>query len=287
MVAQSYPSWLSEEDLSKAIRHVYEKYKKALEDKNLNSFNKNVIDPFTLVFDVTLTDKDIEDWLQEESARQLQKTLSNAVGDFHQIVLGSCEGWKNLGTGNETGVDLKNDDDTVFAEIKNKFNTMNSNSSETVFKKLEKILTIHPSATAYLVQVIKKPGLSYDVRWGHKGNKDDRIRKISGDNFYEKVTGQPTALKQLYSILSKAISDFSKQKGLKLELLDEKLIEQIGLQMNNKNPSSQEIIDYFFEAVYPSNSRNAMSQQLMLQASKESEGEMQKTDEEMEDEDIE
>lgn len=286
MVAQSYPSWISEQDLSKAIRHVYEKYKKALEGQNLRSFNKNVIDPFTLLFDVTLTEKDIEDWLQEESARQLQKTLSNAVGDFHQIVLGSCKGWKNLGTGNETGLDLKKEDNTVFAEIKNKYNTMNSNSSQTVFNKLKTILTIYPSATAYLVQVIKKPGPSYDLCWGYKGNNNQRIRIISGDKFYEKVTGQPTALKQLYSILSKTISDFLKQEGVKLELIEGKLIEQIGLQMNKNNLSSQEIIDYFFEAVYPSSSTNAMGQQLMLQASNELEEEMQETDEEIEDEDI-
>lgn len=288
MVAQSYLSWISDQDLFSAISHVYEKYQRALKAKNLKSFNRNVIDPFMLIFDITLNTKDIEEWLLEESVRQLQKTLNNAVGEFHQIILGSCEGWVDLGTGDSTGVDLKKEDSTIFAEIKNKFNTMNSSSEKIVFNKLEQITLDYPNSTAYLVQIIKKPGESYDIFWEYTKSKkplvkntNPRIRKISGDKFYEKVTGKPDALKELCSILPRAIQDFSEQSDVEIELIEDRLIDEIKLQLNAQNLSSQELIKYFFEIVYPSSAETAKLQQLMQQVNDEIEDEFQEADGEL------
>ena len=290
MVAQSYLSWISEQDLFSAISHVYEKYNRALKAKNLKSFNRNVIDPFMLVFDVTLNDKDIEEWLFEESVRQLQKTLNNAVGEFHQIILGSCEGWVDLETGDSTGLDLKKEDSTVFAEIKNKFNTMNSRSEKIAFNQLEQIVSDYPNSTAYLVQIIKKPGESYDVFWEYTKSKkplikntNPRIRKISGDKFYEKVTGKPDALKELYSILPRAIQDFSKQSDVESELIEDQLVDEIKSQVDAQSLSNQDLIEYFFEVLYPSSSETAKLQQLMLQVNDEFEDELQETDGDLDD----
>lgn len=293
MVTQSYLNWISDQDLFSAISHVYKKYERALKVKDLKSFNRNVIDPFMLIFDVTLNNKDIEEWLFEESARQLQKTLNNAVGEFHQIILGSCKGWVNLGTGNSTGLDLKKENDTEFAEIKNKFNTMNSSSEKTVFNKLEKLISIYPKSTAYLVQIIKKPGESYDICWEYTKSKEPldininpRIRKISGDKFYEKVTGKSDALKDLYSILPRAIQDFSKQSHVETELIEHQLIDEIQSQLNAKTLSNKDLIEYFFEVVYPSSSKTAKLQQLMLPVNDEFEDEFQETNGEFDDTEI-
>ena len=58
-------------------------------------------------------------------------------GDIAQIVLGNFYGWKDLGVGHETGLDLVREDNTANAmELKNKWNTCNSSSAKAVLDKL-------------------------------------------------------------------------------------------------------------------------------------------------------
>lgn len=285
MVNQSYLSWISNQDLFKAIEYVYTQYNKALRAKDLKSFNRNVIDPFTLVFDIKLAEKDIQGWIQEESTRQLQKTLNNAVGEFHQIVLSSCNGWQDLGRGHETSLDIKKQDNTIFAEIKNKFNTMNSGAAKTVLNNLENVLVSNPSATAYLVQIIVRPGTSFDERWIYGRNTNEQIRRISGDKFYEIVTTSPSALKDLYCVLPQAIQDYVKQlQNTQIEIVEGKLIDEITSQLEIEKASEKDLITYFFDMVYPSGKHPKVKQfSLQLQNNIEPIDESLNDDESLED----
>ena len=62
--------------------------------------------------------------------------MSNAIGTFHQSVLGSVEGWLN----HDTGYDLENPSRKLIAEIKNKHNTMNQQNREKVISDLDTAL---------------------------------------------------------------------------------------------------------------------------------------------------
>jgi len=51
---------------------------------------------------------------------------------------------------------LKAIDDTLFADIKNKHNTMNSSAAEALFQKLARYANDYKKAKCYLVQILAK-----------------------------------------------------------------------------------------------------------------------------------
>ena len=98
------------------------------EERSATDSDRNTIDPFSAIFDAALKGVSADEWMTLELARQNQKSLQNAIGTFHQRLLGSVDGWEDQAAGGS--VDLRNDARTVIAEVKNKYNTMNSSSSE-------------------------------------------------------------------------------------------------------------------------------------------------------------
>jgi hypothetical protein len=68
----------------------------------------------------------------------LKRSISHHLGDFWQRVLGDAPGWENLGVGDDTGCDIRNAEQNIVIELKNKMTTMNSSSKAAVMKKLQK-----------------------------------------------------------------------------------------------------------------------------------------------------
>jgi len=97
-------------------------------------FNRNVIDPFAILFEMASFDVDFETWHVSEVARQSQKTLVNHIGTFHQRILGSMDGWEDLGVGNM--VDLCNSRQKIIAEVKNKHNTLKGSNQVDLYNEL-------------------------------------------------------------------------------------------------------------------------------------------------------
>ena len=50
-------------------------------------FYSNVIDPFGPIFEMAIHKINADEWEELETIRQIQKTIQNAVGDFHNIFL--------------------------------------------------------------------------------------------------------------------------------------------------------------------------------------------------------
>lgn len=203
-----YLSFISDEDLLKCISELHQTYLKCQKEFAVKDFYKNKVDPIKFLFDMKFNEINENDYIKAEINRQVDKTISNAIGDFHQKLLGCIEGLNDLGVGN--GCDLVNDEQTIFAELKNKHNTMNSSSSEATIQKLIHFADEHPDANCYLIQIIAKK--SIDELW--RGNFNNtyyehpRVRKISGDKFYELVTGIPDAFHQLCTVLPQATKDY-------------------------------------------------------------------------------
>ena len=107
--------FISDKDLIKYTKEVLDKTGIA-EVEAENKLYSNVIDPFSALFDAMRHNMTLDEWLVQEKARQIQKTLENAVGYFHQKVLGSMAGWENAGLGGS--YDVKNSDKKIIAEIK-------------------------------------------------------------------------------------------------------------------------------------------------------------------------
>lgn len=210
-------------------------------EKSLNSekeLYKNVVDPFSAVFDSLLKNIPLSQWLYLEAGRQRQKTLQNSIGNFHESVIGAVDGWENLATGNV--IDIINHNKKIIAEIKNKHNTTKGNHKKEIYDDIAALLSEdYKGYTGYYVEILPKKKMPYNhpftppdnVTHTNRPERDD-IRIIDGKSFYEIVTGCKTAVIDLYKhlpaiILSalrelkkdESISDMTSEKEF-MELID-------------------------------------------------------------------
>ena len=104
----------------------------------------------------------------------------------------------------------RQDDDTLFSDIKNNHNTMNSSSAEALFQKLSKYADTYKKSKCYWVQILAKS--SFCELWKGEINGKEYSHsgdyKISGDEFYALLSGRENAFFQLYKNLPIAIADY-------------------------------------------------------------------------------
>jgi len=210
-MTNKYLSFISDEHLEFCIENLYESYIKAKENISKKKFYNNKIDTIKLTFDSKFNNLDVETLIKSEIARQIDKSINNSIGTFHEQILGGINGYE---IGKLSGFDIKATDNTLFADIKNKHNTMNSSSAESLFQKLAYYADTYKKSTCYWVQILAKK--SFTEKWqGEINGKEyshSRVYKISGDQFYKLLSGNENALFELYQVLPKAISDFLSTK---------------------------------------------------------------------------
>lgn len=202
-----YVNFVSDEHLLSCIAQLYKSYEKAKNNITKQNFYSNKVDTIKLTFDAKFNGIDEESLIQAEVLRQIDKSTNNSIGTFHEQVLGGIKGYE---VGNLSGYDIRAKDNTLFADIKNKHNTMNSSSAESLFQKLAKYANEHKKANCYWVQILAKG--SFNELWSGDINGKEyshsRVYKISGDQFYALLSGQKDALFQLYKALPIAIKDY-------------------------------------------------------------------------------
>ncbi len=217
-----YLSWIADSDLLNSVSTLLTKAITA-ENRAINNFGKNVIDPFSAVFEMSGFQMTYDQWKQNEQTRQAQKTLQNFIGDFHQNILGSCKGWTNMKTGHI--IDLENKGQCIIAEVKNKYNTIKGSDRINLYKSLEHAVmdknSIYKGFTAYHVSIIPQkpaqyntPFVTSDKHTGAQVVSNQLIRKIDGASFYTLVTGEQNALKDLFVILADVIASITSKPNL-------------------------------------------------------------------------
>ncbi len=205
--------WIDDQSLKNAVDHLIKKAKEA-QLKAKNKFGKNVIDPFSAMFEIAGFEMNYDSWIKNETARQAQKTLQNHIGEFHQIILGSVGHWENMKTGNV--IDLVSKERKIIAEIKNKFNTISYGKLSDLYHSLDELVmhkaSIYKGYTAYYVPIIPKTPERYNKEFTpsnrDKGSRcpfNENIRETDGQSFYEIVTGEENALKNLYEAIPEII----------------------------------------------------------------------------------
>ena len=205
-------SFISNKNLYKQVKRVLD-VAETTSTKAEGRLFDNTIDPFSALFDALIQGITLKQWLEQEKARQTQKTLQNALGDFHQEILGSIPGWTSLGKGNV--FDLKNDELKIIAEVKNKYNTTKGNHKVAIYDDLSgQLKDKYKGYTAYYVEIIPKNKLAYnksfvpsDNRTHQRRKSRDDIRVIDGKSFYGLATGDSEAIKKLYNSLSIVIAN--------------------------------------------------------------------------------
>lgn len=204
-----YLNWISDADLTQHVKSLLSATQSA-KASAFASLNKNVMDPFSAVFQMSGFAMTYNDWIKSEEARQSQKTMQNFVGAFHQNILGSCAGWQNMNTGNN--IDLVNTNQSVIAEVKNKHNTISGGDLSDLYYRLDKLVMPNASAykgfTSYHVAIIPKTPIPYNIPFtpsnratSTKCSSNALIRMIDGASFYSLVTGSNTALKDLFNVI--------------------------------------------------------------------------------------
>lgn len=246
----AYLKWISNADLEAAVRHVMQAYKASASERTLAKFTKNIIDPFTMLFELELPAIDAMQWAYGEVSRQSQKSLSNTIGEFHQKILGKCTGWQDLGIGHITGYDLRNQQHTVFAEIKNKYNTLNGKGKVDLHGRMIRDAQRFPDRTYYYVTIINPPG-RFNKVWDYQGTTNERVRHIDGATFYAYVSQHEAALRELYSAIPNVLNSLwhfettDKWEGSKLY---SELIKINGHETTNRYALAR----YFFLRAFPS-----------------------------------
>jgi hypothetical protein len=203
----NYVSFVTDEHLLSCIENLYKSYLSAKSKISKSKFYKNKIDTIKLTFDSKFNNLPEEDLIKLELSRQIDKSVNNAIGTFHEEILGGIPGYE---IGDRSGFDVKAEDNTLFADIKNKHNTMNSSSAESLFQKLARYADNHKEAECYWVQILATK--SFNEKWfsiiNGKEYSHSRVHKISGDKFYALLTGKENAFKELYTVLPIAIDYF-------------------------------------------------------------------------------
>lgn len=214
-------SFISEDDFKNHVKATIEKYGEKLESFDLKRFNKNIIDPVKLIFDKTVYRASWEEIVSNEIFRQRDKSNNNDIGYFHQRIfqyIANChvppngeEGGWDVIYENPNGIAIPNVGivHTVYVEMKNKHNTMNSASAGKTFIKMQNQLLNDDDCACFLVEAIAQR--SQNIKWettvdkrkvGHK-----LIRRVSLDQFYALVTGQEDAFYQMCMVLPSVIEN--------------------------------------------------------------------------------
>jgi len=197
-------NFISDEQLIHHTRKLVDAAKHAEVVVEKNPY-KNVIDPFSALIDAARQNISLETWMTQEKARQIQKSFQNAIGEFHQQVLGSIDGWSNAGAGGS--YDVINEDKKIIAEVKNKYNTMNSSSALNAYDKMANWLDYGKDGyEAFIVEIVPEKPRPYSTPFTPSERKVKRqtrenLRRIDGRSFYALATGIPDAIDLLYAAL--------------------------------------------------------------------------------------
>lgn len=205
--------YISDTDLFSCVDKLLTRANQAQQEAR-RKFNRNIIDPFSPLFEMAGFNVHHQDWEKSELTRQSQKSVSNNIGLFHQSILGSIDGWEDLGTGSQ--IDLVNASKGIIAEVKNKHNTVKESDLHNIYQELDDLVSRKASAykgyTSYYVTIIPKRPERYNKEFtpsnkekGMPCARNERIRTIDGASFYHLATGFETALIDLFRILPDVI----------------------------------------------------------------------------------
>lgn len=208
-------SFITEEEFREHVKATIEKYGEKLKSYDLKRFNSNLIDPIKLIFDKTVYRETWNGTISNEIFRQRDKSNNNHIGYFHQNIfkyINNClvpkDGWDVI-VKKPNGILLPDGSrvSTVYVEMKNKHNTMNSASAGKTFIKMQNQLLNDDDCACFLVEAIAKH--SQNIKWtttvdgkkvGHK-----LIRRVSMDQFYNIVTDEKDAFYKVCLVLPSVI----------------------------------------------------------------------------------
>ena len=207
-----YLTWITDENIKKCVREVLVKGFEGIE-KAKQDFYRNGVDPFSATFDAACNNISMDDWVVSERCRQSQKTLQNALGNFHQKVLSHAAGWA---IPDENFIDLVCEEKRLVVELKNKHNTVKKSDLKAVYDELQEAVMHKTSRyrgfTAYYATIIPASHQRFSRLFTPPDNatktqkpNNPLILEMDGYSFYALATGVEHALTELYQALPAVI----------------------------------------------------------------------------------
>ena len=209
-MANKYVDFITDEHLITCISELYEKYYNAKVSFSKKNLYKNKVDIFKMLFDKKFNNLSDEQLINKEIERQVDRTIVNAIGTFHERILAGVKNFEKV----DAGIDIKSKDDKIFIELKNKHNTIKGEDSKSIFMKLLGEIEKHPNSKAYFARILDTKSTNKEWSFTHKKVKfeNKNVFIISGDQLYKIVTGNDNSLVRLYQTLPKAIDDYLETK---------------------------------------------------------------------------
>lgn len=245
-------SFISEKDFTNHVKDTIDKYGEKLESFDIVRFNKNIVDPIKMIFDKTVYQTSWDEIIGNEIFRQRDKSNNNDIGYFHQRIfqyINNCHvpdngtegGWDVIFQVSE-GITLPEGDivHTVYVEMKNKHNTMNSAAAGKTYIKMQSQLLDDDDCACFLVEAIAKK--SQNIKWSTtvdgKSVSHKKIRRVSLDQFYALVTGQEDAFYKMCMVLPKVIEKVVNEGGEDVKVPHDSVMSElrrIAKEMNTED----------------------------------------------------
>lgn len=184
------------------------------------SFLSAGVDPFRLAFNVAMHGE--KDAIRHEVQHKLEMALENDFGSFHEQYLGHCSRaprgtrWRVVPRGEIPGVDLANEGEAIYLQLKSKHNSMNSSSAKRLAQELRALKSRRPQATvgcAWVVATRDRP-CNGEAEVAAVG------ATLKGKAVYDFVTGQPGEMDAVVRLLPSMLADAMRRHRL-AEQLDE------------------------------------------------------------------
>ena len=248
-------TFISEEDFVNHVKATIDKYGEKLDSFDIARFNKNIVDPIKMIFDKTVYQSTWEEIVSNEIFRQRDKANNNDIGYFHQRIFeymdnchvpdnGTEGGWDVIFR-KEDGIELPDGErvKTVYVEMKNKHNTMNSASAGKTYIKMQSQLLDDDDCACFLVEAIAKK--SQNIKWetsvDGKKVSHKKIRRVSLDQFYALVTGQEDALYQMCMVLPKVIEKVVRDGGDEVKVPHDTVLAELRTLAKSVNQEDEEL----------------------------------------------
>lgn len=173
-------------------------------------YTKNTTDGFKTLLDVYGHEFDLKEWKLFEISRALDLGNRSMSVVFHVGLLSNVEGWEihHLGNSPDKERMIENKENSIYIDIRNLHHSIDSDKKYGVRNRFDEILKSNPDAMCYRGFIISNNNEKIDQVFHLRDREDnERIREISGDLVYQKVTGDENALSKTFNALRRYLKE--------------------------------------------------------------------------------